>query len=185
MTLRQIIRLRSIAFCLVCHHNMLFPPAHSKGCKIREFSFQSNFPFVYTLSMHCHHTFKTMCLGFLAFILIAEFPLVSFFSFTIYFPPTTIYSSFHSYFTFPFIFFSFFSRFYSHCDFHSICTPSLHSFASNRGLILPLNPFNQTFFSFLSLLPFHSFPLKPPSNSPPPPFKPRSRLVIYPILKHV
>lgn len=49
MTLRQIIRLRSIAFCLVCHHNMLFPPAHSKGCKIREFSFQSNFPFVYTL----------------------------------------------------------------------------------------------------------------------------------------
>lgn len=49
MTLRQIIRLRSIAFCLVCHHNMLFPPAHSKGCKIREFSFQSNFPYVYTL----------------------------------------------------------------------------------------------------------------------------------------
>lgn len=60
-----------------------------------------------------------------------------------------------------------FYRFYSHCDFHSICTPSLHSFASDRGLILPLNPFNQTFF--VSLLPFHFFPLNPsPSSSPPP-----------------
>lgn len=172
MTLRQIIRPGSIAFCLVCHDDMLLPIAHSKRCKIRETFFQSN------LSFLLHTLFP--CIVIIPLKLCASVFLPSFLSqlensrwFRLFFH--SIFSSNNYLFKLwllPHLSISFlFYRFYSHCDFHSICTPSLHSFASDRGLILPLNPFNQTFFSFL-FYPFTFSPSTPPPSSSPPPSSP-------------